>query len=100
LVSSIQDQVDSLIFGLRIPDRSLRESSTRRLIALGKPAVAPLIAYLSHDDEWARLMAAAALGKIGDPRAVQPLEKALSDPDEGVRFMAQTALDGIRHQNG
>jgi len=89
---NVKGKVDELIFKLKDADRSVRESSVRKMIAVGKPAVEPLIQYLEHPDKWARLMAAAALGKMRDPRAIRPLEQALGDPDEGVRYMAQTAL--------
>ena len=93
---NVNTQVDDLIFRLKDPDPSVRESSTRQMIALGEPAVEHLIQYLTHTNEWARLMATAALGKIGDIRAVEPLEQAINDPDEGVRNMAQTALNELR----
>lgn len=89
---NINAKVDTLIFKLNDPDPVVRESSVREMIAIGKPAVEPLIQYLRHPDKWARLMAAAALGKMGDSRAVEPLRYTLDDPDEGVRYMVQTAL--------
>jgi len=88
----INAKVDALIFKLKDPDSSVHESSVREMIALGKPAVGPLIQYLQHPDLWARLMAAAALGKMRDQRAIEPLKHALDDPDEGVRHMVKTAL--------
>jgi len=96
---NVKAKIDDLIFKLKDPDPSIRESSTRQMIALGKPAVEPLIIYLKHQDEWARLMAAAALGKIGDIRAIEPIKQALNDPDEGVRNMAKTALDELQKKN-
>jgi hypothetical protein len=95
---NVNAKVDDLIYRLKDPDSSIRESSTRQMIALGKPAVDPLIIYLKDQDEWARLMAAAALGKIGDIRALGPLEQALKDTDEGVRSMARTALNELQQK--
>jgi len=95
---NVNAKIDDLICKLKDPDPSVRESSTREMIALGKPAVEPLINYLKHTNEWARLMAAAALGKIGDMRAVEPLAQAINDPDEGVRNMAQTALNELQQK--
>lgn len=92
---NINAQVNALIFKLKDPNRSQHESSVRQMIALGKPAVEPLIQYLQHEDEWARLMAAAALGKMEDSRALEPLNKALYDPDQGVRHMARLALNEL-----
>jgi hypothetical protein len=77
----------------------MRESYTLQMIALGEPAVKPLINYLKHPDKWARLMAAAALGKIGDTTAVEPLQQALNDSDEGVRNMAQTAFNELNQKS-
>lgn len=92
----INKEVDALIFGLKNPDPNARTSSVQKMIALGKPAVEPLIEYLNHQDKWARLMAAAALGKMGDSRAIEPLKETLNDPDPGVKYMAQTALNELQ----
>jgi len=97
---SINRKVDALIFKLKDPDPVVRESSVWEMIALGKPAVKPLIQYLQHPDNWARLMAAVALGKMGDSRAVKPLSHALDDPDEGVRYTVWTALNELTHERG
>lgn len=89
-------KINDLIFKLKDSNPSVRESSVREMISLGKPAVELLIQYLKHPDKWARLMAAAALGKMKEPGAIKPLEKALDDPDEGVKVMVQKALDELR----
>lgn len=91
-------KVEGLIFKLKDPDPGVRLACVQEMISLGKPAVEPLIDYLRHQDKWARLMAAAALGKMKDARAIGPLERVLDDPDEGVGFMARTALDELRHK--
>lgn len=98
LGKNINAKVDDLIFKLKDADTSMRESYTRQMIALGKPAVKSLINYLKHPDKWARLMAAAALGKIGDLTAVEPLEQVLNDSDDGVRYMAQTAFNELNQK--
>lgn len=48
-----------------------------------------------EDDEYARKLAALALGRIGEP-AVDPLIKALNDKDPAVRRYAVEALGRIR----
>lgn len=93
---NINAKVDALIFKLKDPDPAVRESSVRKMIAIGKPAVEPLIQYLQHTDKWTRLMATAALGKMKDSRAIEPLSQTLNDSDEGVRYMAQIALNELR----
>jgi len=47
---SINRKVDALIFKLKDPGPVVRESSVWEMIALGKPAVKPLIQYLQHPD--------------------------------------------------
>jgi len=47
-------------------------------------------------DEDVREYAAAALGEIGDARAVEPLTKALKDEYEYLRKAARKALKMIR----
>ena len=59
----------------------------------GKNAVNPLITYLLTDADWyMREVAAKALGRIGDKRAVEPLITALEDPSMDVRETATWAL--------
>lgn len=62
------------------------------LIAIGIPAVEPLIVALKDQDPYLRSGAAEALGKIGDARAVCPLITALNDEDLFVRRHAAYAL--------
>jgi hypothetical protein len=92
-------KVDALIFKLKDTNPSIRESSVEKMANIGESAVVYLIQYLEHDDEWARLMAAAALGKIGDRRAINPLKQALNDEDEGVRHIAKIGLENLKELN-
>jgi HEAT repeat protein len=66
-------------------DELIEEGDVDRLIA----------AALRDEDCWVCLRAAEALGKIGDPRAVEHLIVALHDGDSGVRGNAATALGMI-----
>jgi hypothetical protein len=50
------------------------------------------IERLRHDDASERVKAAQALGKLGDPRAVEPLTKALGDNYNAVRLAAAAML--------
>jgi HEAT repeat protein len=70
-----------------IPDRA-----AGALIAIGSPAVDPLIAALASSDRQVRRAAARILGEIGDPAAVAPLIRALRDPYTTMRTVAGTAL--------
>jgi len=58
---------------------------------MGESAVGPLLAALGHTHPRARALAAAALGRIGDTRALGPLLAALAD-EELVRMSAAAAL--------
>lgn len=51
-----------------------------------------MIEKLSEDNEGTRWNAAEALGRLGDPRAVDPLIDALWDDDARVRTKAAWAL--------
>jgi len=58
------------------------------LIAIGRPAVPALIEALESPDTYTRVWAAAALGAVGDSRAVEPMLKLFSDREEVVRRIA------------
>jgi len=65
----------------------------KKCIAIGDPAVMPLIAVLKDKDSDIRIAAAETLGQIGDARAVEPLITALKDT--GVRYASAYALGKI-----
>ena len=54
-----------------------------------------MIAALKDSDGDVRLNAADALGKIGDPSALEPLIAALKDLDELTRLHAEGATMSI-----
>jgi HEAT repeat protein len=58
--------------------------------------LAHFISLLSDDDEVSRWKAAEALGRMGDPAAVEELIGTLWDDDERVRLKAAWALGRIR----
>jgi HEAT repeat protein len=75
-------------------------------VAIGAPAVPPLIAALKytdlfkisiHKEEVVRAGAALALGKLGDGQAVEPLIAAFKDEHEHVRSAIALALKEIGH---
>ncbi|MBW2172183.1 MAG: HEAT repeat domain-containing protein, partial [Deltaproteobacteria bacterium] len=75
-----------------------REASTEALGWLARTeserdeAVPPLIKALKDDAVEVRRNAAAALGRIGDPRAREGIQAALQDKDEWVREVVADAL--------
>lgn len=70
---------------------------TRALPRLGKPAVNPLCAALSVENEIVQRVAAETLGRIGYPQALAYLQRAASDPkvNPAVRKSAADALRQI-----
>jgi HEAT repeat protein len=72
---------------LNAPNSSQNERHERRL--------ALFIENLDHPDAPYRWGAAEALGRMGDPRAVEALIPLLGDPDWRVRLKAAWALGRI-----
>ena len=73
-----------------------RDIAIRTLVAIGEPAVEPLIRALIDDPRHlVRAGAARALGGIGAERALKPLLAALEDESGTVRREAASALVAI-----
>jgi HEAT repeat protein len=69
--------VPSLIRALRDHDEEVRETASRALSDIGTEAVLPLLEVLAGPDVTAQRLAAQALGRIGDIRAVLPLVECI-----------------------
>ncbi|NOZ28803.1 MAG: HEAT repeat domain-containing protein [Chloroflexi bacterium] len=87
--------VHTLIRTLADDDGWAREEAREALVALGKPAVAPLIAALSAPNDHMRWEATKALKEIADPTAASALVKALEDENGGTRWLAAEGLIAI-----
>ncbi len=61
-------------------DETVRRKAVDILCQLGAPAVEPLLASLTAPKPRVRALAAEALGRLGDARAVDPLVALLKDP--------------------
>ncbi|NWJ46053.1 MAG: HEAT repeat domain-containing protein [Chloroflexi bacterium] len=79
-------------------DGKYNRSVVEALVEIGESSVLPLINALNDEDSFVRGKAAEALGKIGDPRAVEPLILALNDEDSFVHYLAAIALGEIGDQ--
>ena len=63
--------------------------------ATARPAFERLLECLDDDSSGVRAQAVRALGKVGDPRAVQPLISLLDDADGDLRDQAAIALGDL-----
>ncbi len=73
----------------------LSGEATVTLVKTGKNGVLPLINVLKHEKWWVKMVAAQALGEIGDYRAAEPLLEILDDKDKKVRRAVADALDKL-----
>ena len=87
--------VAALIGKLGDREPTVRDSVVAALAQIGQPAVAPLITAMEAEDWIVRQGASEALGRIGDPRAVEPLVSALGDKNQWIRRYAAEALGRI-----
>jgi hypothetical protein len=67
-------------------------------LAHAEDRIAELTRTLSSSSEKARLAAVAALGKLGDRRAMKPLVTALGDSNPQIRAVAAAALGKLGHK--
>ena len=89
----IGTNIESLMDTLSSKDGATREKARRSLVALGKPAVSPLIQTLRNSSvAHVRWEAVKALGAIGDSRTITVLVKALEDSDPDVAWLAAEGL--------
>jgi len=87
--------VNPLITALKDSDKEVQESAAEALGKIGQPAVNPLLLVLMDSDPHVRKFATEALGKIGDSKAIDPLIKVLKDSDWYVREFAAEALQKL-----
>ena len=101
-----EQKVERLIKQLQDQDVNVRMNAIRALMLIGTPAAIKaaegaipfLIQQLQNDqDKWVRMLAAMALGPIGEGavNAVPALIQALQDQDVSVRYYAAYALGKI-----
>lgn len=78
-------------------DDHAQVQSIMALVAIGAPAVLPLVEVLGSDDSQLRLNAASALLHIGDLRAAPAMARlAEQDDQEGVRNVARKFLSSTK----
>jgi len=96
------ETISSLIADLGSKDGSVRVKARRSLVAIGEPAVAPLVEALANPKEWVRCEAAKALGQINIPWSrhankaiISALIADLGSKDGIVRVRARKSLVAI-----
>lgn len=100
--SSGNEQIKALVDDLKNRDWRIQVKARERLVNIGKPAVPGLMTALQKKDisPPAKAMTIIALGKIGDPRAVDLLVAALSDANSYTRRCAVEALGKTQDPKG
>jgi len=91
-IISRKEDIGSLVAALASPDRVTRQTARETLVAVGHPAVGPLIPLLDDRHDHVRWEAAKSLADLGDPAAAQALVQTLEDRDAGIRWLAAEGL--------
>ncbi len=89
--------MDALFLALQDKDAFVWYEAATALTFYGAMALSPLLTLL-HEETSTWAAATCALGKIGDPRAVEPLLTVLRNGDQRTRVSAIEALGEIRDQ--
>ena len=76
----------------------LAKEDWEKCIAIGAPALKPLISALKYDKKETRIMAVKLLAKLGNGQVVEPLIATLHDQDKDIRLEAIQALSTIGHE--
>ncbi len=90
--------VHGLLAALKATDARDRQHARELLIAVGRPAVGPLVRLLDDPDHRVRWEAVKTLAAIGDPAAAPALIDALEDDAADVRWVAAQALIDLGHE--
>ncbi len=86
---AIKPLADALKTHARIP-------AAKALVHLGAPAFSALVAALQESDPEARMVAAVALGNLGDTRAIGALEPLFKDKEWQVVAAANQAIKALQ----
>jgi HEAT repeat protein len=96
------ETIKSLVADLGSKDGQVRARARLSLVAIGEPAVVPLVEALANPKEWVRWEAAKALGLINvpwhrhaDPATIRALIVDLGSKDGMVRVRARKSLVAI-----
>ncbi len=87
--------IEPLIHALADKYENVRSESATSLAAMGKPALEPLLRFLTFSERPERLEVVSAIGELQDTDAIQPLIQMLENADEDERKAIADALDAI-----
>ena len=93
--SSVESAIDGLIVALRDPDEGVRAQAAAALGRIGNPRAVPALLNSITDTVEVRRCVVKALGQIGDRAALPALVAALKDDDARVRRYAGRAIAAI-----
>jgi HEAT repeat protein len=87
--------IEPLIRALADKYENVRSESATSLAAMGKPALEPLLRFLTFSEGPERLEVVSAIGELQDTDAIQPLIQMLENADEDERKAIADALEAI-----
>jgi HEAT repeat protein len=94
--STRSQPVDALLSQLGSNNGLQREQARKALVAIGKPAVGPLLALLDHKEPQVRWEACKALVSLRDPRSSGAMVTALEDDNVEIRWLAAEVLIALK----
>lgn len=90
-----EEKPENLVTFLKQGNIDVRWRTARILGSMGSQSCDPLVKALYDDDNGVRLLAAWALGKTGEPRAIAALLRASPDDDNLVQLAIDCALERL-----
>ncbi len=87
--------IEGLIIAFASDNGSTRREARQSLVAIGSPAVRPLIEALKQKDDNVRREAVRALGEIGGRELAPALIKTLEDEEFDIRWLAAEGIIGL-----
>jgi HEAT repeat protein len=87
--------VEPLILALADKYENVRAEAAAALVAMGEPAIAPLIRFLKYSEGTVRIEVMTALGELHASDAIEPLVQMLEKADEEERRAIAATLDSI-----
>lgn len=90
-----EKDIDGLIDALSYDDNNVRRSAANALGKIGDPRAVEPLTQTLNDQPLIREVTVRALGKIGDPRAVDALIGVLKDDKQSIQGTAAKALGEI-----